>query len=214
MATSTCSTTAPTSSRRPALKPPKTWDDYLADAKALNGKDLNGDGTPDYGSCIAKKRNAQSYWFVTDIAGSMIQSKGTGQGTFFNTKDMKPLVNNEAFSKALDFLKESSKYGPPNETQPGRQRHAPAVRLGPVRAQSRLGRRRRARDRSEDLEGDRQGRCRHPAGLEAGAELGHRQARGLHRGRPARTRSTASTMRPSPPSAAGAAASMRTPRTR
>src|SRR4051794_39539343 len=30
------------------LKPPETWDDYLADAKALNGKDMNGDGQPDY----------------------------------------------------------------------------------------------------------------------------------------------------------------------
>jgi multiple sugar transport system substrate-binding protein len=97
------------------LEPPKTWDDYLADAKALNGKDMNGDGTPDFGSCIAKKRNAQSYWFVTDVAGSMIQTKGTSQGTFFDTSDMKPLINNEAFAKALEFLKESSKYGPPNE---------------------------------------------------------------------------------------------------
>jgi multiple sugar transport system substrate-binding protein len=97
------------------LEPPKTWDDYLADAKALNGKDMNGDGTPDFGSCIAKKRNAQSYWFVTDVAGSMIQSKGTSQGAFFDTKDMKPLVNNEAFKKALEFLNETTKYGPPNE---------------------------------------------------------------------------------------------------
>jgi multiple sugar transport system substrate-binding protein len=97
------------------LEPPKTWDEYLADAKALNGKDMNGDGTPDYGSCIAKKRNAQSYWFITDVAGSMIQTKGTSQGTFFDTKDMKPLINNEAFSKALEFLNATTKYGPPNE---------------------------------------------------------------------------------------------------
>jgi multiple sugar transport system substrate-binding protein len=97
------------------LKPPTTWDEYLEVAKALNGKDMNGDGTPDFGSCIAKKRNAQSYWFVTDVVGSMTQSKGTSQGTFFNTKDMTPLVDNEAFRKALDFLNESTKYGPPNE---------------------------------------------------------------------------------------------------
>jgi multiple sugar transport system substrate-binding protein len=97
------------------LQPPKTWDDYLNAAKALNGKDMNVDGTPDFGSCIAKKRKAQSYWFVTDVAGSMIQSKGTSQGAFFDTKDMKPLVDNEAFRKALEFLKESTKYGPPNE---------------------------------------------------------------------------------------------------
>ena len=46
------------------LEPPKTWDDYLAIAKAANGKDMNGDGKPDYGSCISKKRNAQAYWFI------------------------------------------------------------------------------------------------------------------------------------------------------
>ncbi|WP_246660613.1 extracellular solute-binding protein [Nitratireductor sp. XY-223] len=27
---------------------PETWDDYIAAAKALHGKDLNGDGSPDY----------------------------------------------------------------------------------------------------------------------------------------------------------------------
>ena len=97
------------------LKPPETWDDYVAAAKLLNGKDLNGDGTPDYGSCISKKRNAQAYWFITSIAGAYTQSLRTGQGGFFDTKDMKPLVNNEAFSKALDILKETTKYGPPNE---------------------------------------------------------------------------------------------------
>jgi multiple sugar transport system substrate-binding protein len=95
------------------LKPPTTWDEYLEDAKKLNGMEV--DGQKIYGSCIAKKRNAQSYWFVTDVVGSMTQSKGTSQGTFFNTKDMSPLVDNEAFRKALAFLKESSKYGPPDE---------------------------------------------------------------------------------------------------
>jgi multiple sugar transport system substrate-binding protein len=97
------------------LKAPETWDDYLAAAKALHGKDMNGDGTPDYGSCISKKRNAQANWFITSIAGGYIQSQGTSQGVFFNTDDMAPLVNNEAFGKALDVLAETTKYGPPNE---------------------------------------------------------------------------------------------------
>ena len=96
-------------------KPPTTWDEYLDVAKAVHGKDMNGDGTPDFGSCIAKKRNAQSYWFVTDVVGSMTQSKGTSQGTFFNTADMTPLVDNDAFRKALDFLQASTEYGPPDE---------------------------------------------------------------------------------------------------
>jgi multiple sugar transport system substrate-binding protein len=97
------------------LKPPTTWEEYLQVAKALNGKDFNGDGTKGYGSCIAKKRNAQSYWFITDITGSMVQSKGTSQGAFFDTKDMRPLIDNEAFRKALRFLKDSTAYGPPDE---------------------------------------------------------------------------------------------------
>ena len=94
---------------------PKTWDDYLAIAKAFNGKDLNGDGKPDYGSCISKKRNAQAYWFILSIAGNYLQTTGTSQGIFFDTETMKPLVDNEGFREALKIYIETTKYGPPDE---------------------------------------------------------------------------------------------------
>ena len=97
------------------LTPPNTWDEYLAIAKAVHGKDMNGDGKPDYGSCISKKRNAQAYWAVMSIAGGYLQGEGTKQGAFFDTKDMQPLVNNEAFGAALHIYKETSKYAPPDE---------------------------------------------------------------------------------------------------
>jgi multiple sugar transport system substrate-binding protein len=97
------------------LKPPATWDEYIAIATKYQGQDLNGDGQKDYGSCIAKARNQQSYWWITSVAGGAIQTTGTSQGAFFNTDDMKPLVNNEAFGAALDVYKETTKYGPPNE---------------------------------------------------------------------------------------------------
>src|SRR5690349_15397881 len=97
------------------LAPPKTWDDYLAIAKQFQGKDLSGDGKPGYGSCIAKKRNAQSYWMILSVAGAFLQSKGTTQGIFFDTETMKPLVNNEAFKAALQIYAETTKYGPPDE---------------------------------------------------------------------------------------------------
>ncbi|MBI4671175.1 MAG: extracellular solute-binding protein [Chloroflexi bacterium] len=96
-------------------KPPETWDEYLALAKKYNGKDLNGDGKADYGSCLFKKKAAQSYWTITDIAASMIQSQGTVQGTFFNTENMQPLVNNDAFKRALEIYNETGKYGPADE---------------------------------------------------------------------------------------------------
>lgn len=97
------------------LQPPATWDDYIAIAKKYQGQDLNGDGAADYGSCIAKKRAAQSYWAIISVAGAFLQSQGTGQGAFFDTETMKPLVNNEAFAAALDVYKETTNYAPPDE---------------------------------------------------------------------------------------------------
>jgi len=97
------------------MKPPQTWDDYINIAKKFHGQDLNGDGKGDYGSCIAKKRNAQSFWMITSVAAGFIQSKGTSEGAFFDTNTMKPLVNNEAFGAAMDVYMETMKYGPPDE---------------------------------------------------------------------------------------------------
>ena len=100
---------------RDHVAPPATWDDYLAIAKRYNGKDLNGDGKGDYGSCIAKKRSAQSYWMFWAIAGSFLQSQGTKQGSFFNIDTMQPLTNNAGFARALDIYNETTKYSPPSE---------------------------------------------------------------------------------------------------
>jgi multiple sugar transport system substrate-binding protein len=97
------------------LNPPKTWDDYIAVAKALHGQDMDGNGQGDFGSCIAKKRSAQSYWMITSVASAFIQSQGTSQGAFFDSETMAPLVNNDAFKAALNIYLETTKYGPPDE---------------------------------------------------------------------------------------------------
>ena len=97
------------------LEPPKTWDDYLAIAKAINGQDMNGDGVPDYGSCLFKKRNAQSYFAIQTIAASFVQTKGTAEGIAFDSATMNPKVNNDAWRKAFEIFKETGKYGPPDE---------------------------------------------------------------------------------------------------
>jgi len=101
--------------QRAGLRPPETWDDYLKVAQALHRKDLNGDGRPDFGSCIAKKRNAQSYWMVWSVAADFLQSRGTSQGSFFDLDNFKPLTDNEAFAEALRIYVETGKYGPPDE---------------------------------------------------------------------------------------------------
>jgi multiple sugar transport system substrate-binding protein len=99
-----------------SLKAPATWDDYIAIAQKYQGQDLNGDGEPDYGSCIAKKKGAQSYWWIISIAAGLIQSQGTNQGAFFDTTSMNPLFGpNEAMTKALQLYKKTVDFGPPDE---------------------------------------------------------------------------------------------------
>jgi multiple sugar transport system substrate-binding protein len=97
------------------VKPPETWQDYINIAKQYQGKDLNGDGKADYGSCLAMKRSAQSYWAWISIAAAYLQSQGTKQGAFFNTDTMQPLTNNPAAAAALDVYKQLSKIGPPDQ---------------------------------------------------------------------------------------------------
>lgn len=97
------------------LQPPKTWEDYLAVAKAIHGQDMNGDSKPDYGSCIFKKRNAQSYFAISTVAAGLVQSKGTGEGLFFDAKTMKPKINNEAWATAFRLYKATGEFGPSDE---------------------------------------------------------------------------------------------------
>jgi multiple sugar transport system substrate-binding protein len=97
------------------IAPPKTWDDYIDVASKIHGQDMNGDGQADYGSCIFKKRNAQSYFAIQTVAASYVQTQGTAQGFHFDAATMKPVVNNDAWKKALEVYKETGKYGPPEE---------------------------------------------------------------------------------------------------
>jgi hypothetical protein len=76
---------------------------------------MNGDGQADYGSCIFKKRNAQSYMAIQTVAAPFVQTEGTAQGFHFDGATMKPVVNNEAWKKAFELYKETGKYGPPEE---------------------------------------------------------------------------------------------------
>ncbi|MEM7753571.1 MAG: extracellular solute-binding protein [Pseudomonadota bacterium] len=96
------------------LEPPKTWDEYIEVANAVNGQDMNGDGEGDFGSCIFKKRNAQSYFAMGTIAASYVQTKGTSEGIYFND-DMTPKINNEAWQEAFRIYKATGEAGPPDE---------------------------------------------------------------------------------------------------
>ena len=97
------------------LQPPKTWEEYLDVASKIHGQDMNGDGEGDYGSCIFKKRNAQSYFAIQTFAAPIVQTNGTAQGFHFDNATMKPIINNEGWKKAFELYKATGEFGPPEE---------------------------------------------------------------------------------------------------
>jgi multiple sugar transport system substrate-binding protein len=98
------------------ITPPRTWEEYLAAAEHFNGQDLNGDGEADYGSCIPKVRQGQSFWWIVDFASARLQSQGTGQGVFFDLDTFNPLFGpNPAFIKALELFNQTGDFGPSDE---------------------------------------------------------------------------------------------------
>ncbi len=96
------------------MQPPKTWDDYIAIAKKFQGATFP-DGKPGYGSCIAMKRGAQSYWMFLSILTSFEQTQGTKSGAFFDPSNMNPLINNAGGIQALNIYQQLSKLGPPDQ---------------------------------------------------------------------------------------------------
>jgi multiple sugar transport system substrate-binding protein len=105
---------------RDGVTPPATWQDYLTVAEKYQGQDLNEDGKPDYGSCIAKAPKQQSYWWIISVAAGLLQAKGTSEGGFFNTTDGTPLFGpNEAMKLALETYNKTKDFGPPDEINLG-----------------------------------------------------------------------------------------------
>lgn len=97
------------------LEAPKTWEDYLDVASKIHGQDMNGDGEADYGSCIFKKRNAQSYFAIQTFAAPIVQTQGTAQGFHFDNSTMTPIINNAGWKKAFELYKATGEFGPPEE---------------------------------------------------------------------------------------------------
>ena len=109
------------------LKPPATWDDYMTIAKKYQGQDLNGDGQPDYGSCIAKKKGAQSYWWIISVAAGLLQSQGTEPGRVLRHQGHDPAVRPERGDDQGPRPVQGDDHGrPARRAEHGRRRHRAA----------------------------------------------------------------------------------------
>lgn len=100
------------------LTAPDEWEEYIALARHMHGKDLNGDGEGDYGSCIALSQGSDMpRWMLWAIAGSVVQTHGTQDTGLFDTDTQTVDMPQKAFAATLDLLKTLALYGPPDATE-------------------------------------------------------------------------------------------------
>lgn len=96
--------------------PPSTWDELIETGKFWHGKDINGDGTPDWGICFNMDRLSLTY---TTILHTIYNFKaGVRQSSLFDISDddsipMTNLMETEGHFYALRILAEMYKLSNP-----------------------------------------------------------------------------------------------------
>ena len=77
--------------------------------------DMNGDGQPDYGSCMFKKRNAQSYFAIMSIAAQFVQTAGHRAGHVLQCQGHDADGKQRGLGRSVPVYKDTGEYGPPEE---------------------------------------------------------------------------------------------------
>ena len=84
------------------IDPPKTWQEFETIARKLNGKDLNGDGKPDYGFGLFAKKGPDlpTIWHDRFISfgGSYFE------GGAYYASELEPSLNDDAAMNGLKLL--------------------------------------------------------------------------------------------------------------
>jgi multiple sugar transport system substrate-binding protein len=98
------------------LQMPETWEQALDIARYFNGKDLNGDGEPDYGFITLFSGVELGMWFLS-IAGAYVEQPGPTVDRYhnvvlFDPETMEPRVKSPGFKRALEMFKELYKCAP------------------------------------------------------------------------------------------------------
>eukprot|EP01097_Dermamoeba_algensis_P008669 TRINITY_DN5871_c0_g1_i1.p1 TRINITY_DN5871_c0_g1~~TRINITY_DN5871_c0_g1_i1.p1 ORF type:complete len:458 (+),score=72.77 TRINITY_DN5871_c0_g1_i1:2-1375(+) len=80
---------------------PRTWDDVIDIARHFHGTDLNGDGRPDPGLCMDTSISGFSYVSLLSVISAYVQSSGTSQGLYFDTRSMSPLTDSPGWKAGM-----------------------------------------------------------------------------------------------------------------
>lgn len=95
------------------LAAPQSWTEYAEIAAFFTGKDLNGDGGPDYGLVeLPMRKNHAWNGFLSRAAG--YAKHPDDPAFFFDPETMVPRINTPGFVKALEDWKTALQWGPPD----------------------------------------------------------------------------------------------------
>lgn len=95
-----------------ALAVPQTWDEFREVAEYFNGRDLNGDGTPDHGVSMHLKVGEQGMFHYMSFSAPFVIGPENPKHYWFDAQTMKPLIASPGHLQALKVLIELARQGP------------------------------------------------------------------------------------------------------
>ena len=91
---------------------PETWAQFRDVAEYFNGKDLNGDGTPDNGLTMHLKVNNQGFFHFMSFSAPFVIGPDNPTGYWFNADTMEPYINSPGHIRAMETMIDLVQFGP------------------------------------------------------------------------------------------------------
>ena len=95
-----------------ALDVPRTWQQFRDAAEYFNGRDLNGDGTPDHGVSLHLKVGEQGMFHYMSFSAPFVIGPDNPKLYWFDPQTMKPLIESPGHLRALKVMLDIAKFGP------------------------------------------------------------------------------------------------------
>ncbi|KAG2490219.1 hypothetical protein HYH03_011344 [Edaphochlamys debaryana] len=96
---------------------PATWDELLKVAEAFHGRDMDGDGLPEYGICMDTREACGQYGdILLMVLATMVQARGPTDGVAFDPSDLSLLATGEALAEAIRIYRGLIRFGLPPDT--------------------------------------------------------------------------------------------------
>jgi multiple sugar transport system substrate-binding protein len=91
---------------------PQTWQQFRDVAEYFNGKDLNGDGTPDSGLTMHLKVGGQGMFHFMSFSAPFVIGPDNPNLYWFDPETMTPLLDSPGHVKAMETLVDLIQFGP------------------------------------------------------------------------------------------------------